>query len=78
MSKAMVCDRCGQVVHKAGQIWEITIAPYVVGTVSASGSIKRLDLCKDCTETVMQYINNEVQMVLYKDREAADDTKGTD
>ena len=73
MSKAMVCDRCGQVVHKAGQMREITIAPYVgMGTVADSG-IKRLDLCQDCTETVMQYINNEVQMVLYKDREAADD-----
>lgn len=78
MSKAMVCDRCGQVVRKAGQMREITIAPYVGIVTVATSNIKRIDLCQDCTETVMQYINNEVQMVLYKDKEATNDTKGTD
>lgn len=78
MSKAMVCDRCGQVVHEVDRMCQISIAPYVNMRVVSRSDVETYDLCQDCIETVMQYINNEVQMVLYKDKEATNDTKGTD
>lgn len=69
MSKAMVCDRCGQVVHKADRMCQINIAPYVNMRAVSVSDVETYDLCQDCTETMMQYINNEGQMVLYKDKE---------
>ena len=78
MSKAILCDRCGKAIKKAGQAFEINIAQYVSMRAVSASNVKTADLCEDCTETIRQYILNEVQMVLYKDREAADDTKGTD
>lgn len=78
MSKAILCDRCGKAIQKAGQMFEINVAPYVSMRVVSSSNVETADLCEDCTKTLKQYINNEVQMVLYKGREAANDTKGTD
>lgn len=73
MSRAMICDRCGAVIIKYGQMNEIQVTPYCGITAVSSSMAKRADLCKDCTETLMQYINNEVDMVIFNDREAADD-----
>lgn len=78
MSKGLICDRCGEVVKVPSLMNQIEICPYVSMRSVSAINVKTADLCEDCTETIRQYILNEVQMVLYKDREAADDTKGTD
>ena len=73
MAKGIICDRCGAVIKEYGKARSIEIMPYCgIKAVNQSMTIS-YDLCADCTETLMQYINNEVQMVLYKDKEAADD-----
>lgn len=73
MAKALKCDRCGTVVTRCGDMNEIKISPYVGITALSGSGIKCRDLCKDCTETLMQYINNEVEMIIFKDSEAAGD-----
>lgn len=80
MSQGLVCDRCGALfTKKLSEMNEIKISPYC-GLLSLSKSqTKCFDLCKDCTETVMQYINNDVQMVIFNDSKAtneADDGRG--
>ena len=73
MAKGLICDRCGAVITNFKHMNEIQVSPYCgIQNVSASNSI-RADLCKDCTETLMQYINNEVDMVIFSNKEAADD-----
>ena len=73
MAKGLICDRCGKVITKFGNMNEITITPYCgIRAISTSMS-KSIDLCKECTETLMQYINNEVDMVIFSNKEAADD-----
>ena len=73
MAKGLICDRCGKVTTHYGDINEIAITPYCgIKAVSSSAS-RSIDLCKDCTNTVMQYINGEVDMVIFNDRRAADD-----
>ena len=32
-----------------------------------------IDLCKDCTETLLQYVNNEVEMVLYSPKKDSEE-----
>lgn len=72
MAKGIICDRCGAVITEYGKARSIEIMPYCgIKTVNQSMTIK-YDLCKDCTETVMQYIDNQVEMVIFKDKEAAD------
>lgn len=75
MAKGIICDRCGAVSTHYGDVREITLTPYVGVKATAASKARSYDLCKDCTETLMQYINNEVQMVLYKGREAAGDNE---
>lgn len=70
MAKVLKCDRCGTVVTRCGNMNEIKITPYIGITTLAMSSNKWCDLCKDCTETLMQYINNEVDMIIFKDSEA--------
>lgn len=71
MAKGIICDRCGAVITEYGKAKSIEIMPYCgIKAVNQSMTIS-YDLCKDCTETVMQYINNEVEMVLFKNEEAA-------
>lgn len=73
MAKGIICDRCGAVITKYGEARSIEIMPYVgIKAVNQSMTISR-DLCADCTETVMQYIDNQVDMVIFNDKEAADD-----
>lgn len=74
MSKGLICDRCGAVNTTFKDMNNITITPYNGNMLKADGKSKRYDLCKDCTETVMQYINNEVQMVIFNDRKTPDET----
>ncbi len=75
MSKGLICDRCGKVVKAPSEMNQIEISPYVsMRSVSASET-KTCDLCLDCTGTLIQYVSNEVQMVLYKDKEAAGDNE---
>lgn len=71
MSQAKICDRCGAVfTNDVSVMSKIKISPYN-GFFSVSESqSKYFDLCKDCTETVMQYINNDVQMVIFNDSKA--------
>lgn len=71
MSKALLCERCGKVVTKASEMNRMDIAPYVSMRAVSCSNVKGCDLCLECTETVWQYINNEVQMVLFKDKGAA-------
>ena len=73
MSRALICDRCGAAIIKYSQMNEINITPYVGIRAVAETLSKSFDLCKDCTETLMQYINNEVDMVIFSNKEAADD-----
>lgn len=73
MSKAILCDRCGKAIQKAGQMFEINVAPYVSMRAVSGSNVKTADLCEDCTETIRQYILNEVQMIVFKDKEAAND-----
>lgn len=75
MSKAILCDRCGKAIQKAGQMFEINVAPYVSMRAVSASNVETADLCENCTKTLKQYINNEVQMVLYKGREAAGDNE---
>ena len=73
MAKGIICDRCGAVITEYGKARSIEIMPYCgIKAVNQSKTIS-YDLCKDCTETIMQYVNNEVQMVLFTNKEAADD-----
>lgn len=73
MSKGLICDRCGAVITNFNHMNEIQVSKYCgIQTVNASKSI-RVDLCKDCTETLMQYINNEVDMVIFNYGRAEDD-----
>lgn len=77
MARVLKCDRCGTVVTRYGDMNEIQIIPYVgITTLSGSG-VKICDLCKDCTETLLQYINDEVQMILFKPQEAAGEETDT-
>lgn len=70
MAKGLICDRCGAVITQYSQMNKIDILPYVgIKTVNQS-KCKSVDLCKDCTETVMQYINGDVQMVIFNDSKA--------
>lgn len=76
MSKGLICDRCGAVYEGTNvhNMYEIKMTPYRKDVrLTADSKTKYFDLCKDCTETLMQYINNEVDMVIFNDREAADD-----
>lgn len=70
MSKGLICDRCGAVITKFGDMNEINITPYFNAVFISDMKSKHYDLCKDCTETVMQYINGDVQMVLFNDSKA--------
>ena len=72
MAKGIICDRCGAVITEYGKAKSIEIMPYCgIKAVNQSKSIS-FDLCKDCTDTVIQYIKNEVKMILFNDKEAAD------
>lgn len=73
MSKGLICDRCGAVITQYSQMNEIDILPYIGIKAVNQSKCKSVDLCKDCTETLMQYINNEVDMVIFNDGRAADD-----
>ena len=73
MAKGIICDRCGAVSTHYGDVNEITLTPYVGVKTTVASQARSCDLCKDCTETLMQYINNEVQMIVFKDSEAAGD-----
>lgn len=73
MSRALICDRCGAIIIKYSQMNEISIHPYIGIKSINQSDCKSADLCKDCTETLMQYINNEVDMVIFSNKEAADD-----
>lgn len=73
MAKALICDRCKAVITRYGQMNTIKIMPYIgIEAVNQSNS-KSVDLCNECTKTLMQYINNEVEMVIFNDRRAEDD-----
>ena len=73
MAKGIICDRCGAVITEYGKARSIEIMPYCgIKTVNQSSAIS-YDLCKDCTETVLQYIDNQVEMVLFTNKEAEDD-----
>ena len=73
MAKGIICDRCGAVITEYGKAKSIEIMSYCgIKAVNQSSSIS-FDLCKDCTDTVIQYINNEVKMILFNDKEAADE-----
>lgn len=74
MAKGIICDRCGAVITEYGKAKSIEIMPYIgIKAVNQSSSIS-FDLCKDCTDTVIQYIKNEVEMILFNDKkEAADE-----
>lgn len=72
MAKGIICDRCGAVITAYGEARSIDIMPYCgIKTVNQSNNIS-YDLCKDCTETIMQYIDNKVEMVVFKGSEVAD------
>lgn len=75
MSKGLICDRCGDVIRSKdfGQVNKIEITPHVGLEAVAASRRKCFDLCKECTETFMQYINNEVDMVIFNDGRAEDD-----
>ncbi len=73
MAKGIICDRCGAVITEYGKARSIEIMPYCgIKAVNQSKSIS-FDLCKDCTDTVIQYIKNEVKMILFNDKEATDE-----
>ena len=75
MAKGLICDRCGAVImcKGFGQVSQIEITPHIgLETLSAVMG-KSYDLCKECTETLMQYLNNEVDMIIFSNKEAADD-----
>lgn len=75
MAKGIICDRCGAVIKEYGKAKSIEIMPYCgIKAINQSQSIS-FDLCKDCTDTVIQYIKNEVEMILFNDKEAADGQK---
>ena len=75
MARGLICDRCGVVIRDKdfGQASKIEITPNVGLEAVVVFSSKSFDLCKECTETLMQYINNEVDMVIFSNKEAADD-----
>lgn len=68
MSKGLICDRCEAVITNYGDMNRVRITPYKDAQYVSASSVRRIDLCKDCTETVMQYINNEVYMVISLDK----------
>lgn len=74
MAKGIICDRCGAVITEYGKAKSVEIMPYCgIKAINQSQSIS-FDLCKDCTDTVIQYIKNEVEMILFNDKkEAADE-----
>lgn len=80
MSQAKICDRCGAVfTDYVSRMNQIKISPYYGFFNLTESKSKYFDLCKDCTETLMQYINNDVQMVIFNDSKAtneADDGRG--
>lgn len=73
MAKGLICDRCGAVFTQYEQVNAIEILPYTGINAVSQSKREKVDLCKECTETVMQYINNEVDMVIFNDRRAEDD-----
>lgn len=75
MAKGIICDRCGAVITEYGNARKIEIMPYCGINAIYQSRVKRFDLCKDCTETVMQYIDNQVEMVIFKGKEAADENQ---
>ena len=73
MGKALICDRCNKVIRKYGEMNHIEIKKYIgVAVVNELDTIS-IDLCQECTETVLQYVNNKVQMVLYSPKEDHDE-----
>ena len=77
MAKGLICDRCGTVTTHYGDMNEIAITPYCgIKAVSSSAS-RFIDLCKDCTNTVMQYINGEVNMAIRDKEECVDEQQDT-
>ena len=73
MSKGLICDRCGAVSTEFKSMTQIKASPYNGNLLTVDSKTKHFDLCKDCTETLMQYINNEVDMIIFNDGRAADD-----
>lgn len=69
MGKALICDRCNKVIRKYGDMNNIKINKYIGVSVVNELELISVDLCKECTETVLQYVNNEVKMVLYSPKE---------
>ena len=69
MSLRLICNKCGAVIEKCGDVNEIKITPYITPICTVETKSKTFDLCKDCTETFMQYINNNVQMLIFNDSE---------
>lgn len=68
MSQGLVCDRCGALItNNVSEMNEIKISPHCGFSSVSESKSKYFDLCKDCTETVMQYINNDVYMVIFND-----------
>lgn len=76
MASGVICDRCGAVIQEFDTVQanQIKIYPYVDAYTVSRSDVKKWDLCKDCTETVMQYINNQVDMVIFKNEGAADES----
>ncbi len=76
MAKGLICDRCGQIFTKGyGKMNNFDIMPYCGIKAINQSKVISYDLCKDCTETVIQYINNEVQIVLFTDKETPDEAE---
>ena len=74
MGKGIICDRCGTVITEYGIAKSIEIMPYCGIKDTNPSQYISFDLCKDCTDTVIQYIKNEVEMILFNDKkEAADE-----
>ena len=73
MAKGIICDRCGAVITEYGKARSIEImSDCGIKAVNQSRTIS-FDLCKDCTDTVIQYVKNEVNMILFNDKEATDE-----
>ena len=71
MAKGIICDRCGAVITEYGKAKKIEIMPYCGINAVNQSKVAGFDLCIDCTDTVIQYIKNEVKMVLFNDKEGS-------
>lgn len=71
MARGLICDRCGALItNNVSEMNMIKISPHFGFLGLSESQSKYFDLCKDCTKTVIQYINGDVQMVLFNDSKA--------